>query len=452
VVFCPFLWLGTSRRPGKTEPIEYHEDGHAVVSFVPGDAAAESRQRIEVFAEQVRLIYVALTRAVCRTYLVAGNYLSGKSEIPCRTSALNWLIGGAGTGPGDWLDGKGPSLDAIESAWMQFAADAAPNVILSAIPVPETSAALAARRPDRLLRARPAERRVTDSWRIESFTSLAAAAGSARAEQAADHDERLALQARTAEPPAELPEHDPLRFPRGPRAGVLLHAALEHADFAQPGSWGGAIAAAIARAAAGGDRDRAPVADVSLTEILRVILHNVLTTDLDGCGLRLEVVTNEMRLSELGFVLSVRGASAARLASAIEAAGFPACAMSFETIEGYLNGAIDCVFRHEGRYYLADWKSNFLGWMPADYRKAALDQVMRQEDYSLQAAIYSVALHRYLRRRLAGYDPDAHFGGVYYLFARAVRPDWRDDQGRPTGVWSLGLGAAQLDSLDACFG
>jgi exodeoxyribonuclease V beta subunit len=85
-----------------------------------------------------------------------------------------------------------------------------------------------------------------------------------------------------------------------------------------------------------------------------------------------------------------------------------------------MRGFIDLVFRHQERYYIADWKSNYLGPRVADYSPGKLRQVMRDEDYALQYLIYTVALHRYLALRLPEYDYERHFGGVFYLFVRGI--------------------------------
>ncbi len=98
-------------------------------------------------------------------------------------------------------------------------------------------------------------------------------------------------------------------------------------------------------------------------------------------------------------------------------------------------GSIDAVVRVGGRYLVVDHKTNRLG--PYDepltawhYRRAALDDAVRRAHYPLQALLYDVALHRYLRWRQPGYDPAVHLGGVLYLFLRGMTPD-----APGAGVW-----------------
>jgi exodeoxyribonuclease V beta subunit len=80
------------------------------------------------------------------------------------------------------------------------------------------------------------------------------------------------------------------------------------------------------------------------------------------------------------------------------------------------------VFSHHGRYYLVDWKSNFLGPSLEDYSPRAILQAMAHHQYFIQYHIYTVALHRYLSLKVPEYAYDPAFGGVYYLFIRGIDP------------------------------
>jgi exodeoxyribonuclease V beta subunit len=103
--------------------------------------------------------------------------------------------------------------------------------------------------------------------------------------------------------------------------------------------------------------------------------------------------------------------------------------LRFRPVEGFMKGYIDLVFRHDGRFYLVDWKSNHLGNRPEDYDAGALAAVMSEDLYVLQYHLYAVALHEYLKGRMAGYDYDRHFGGVFYVFLRGVEPAGRPEAG-----------------------
>ena len=87
----------------------------------------------------------------------------------------------------------------------------------------------------------------------------------------------------------------------------------------------------------------------------------------------------------------------------------------------FLKGYIDLFFQHQGKYYLVDWKSNWLGSNPEKYRHDMLPQAMQSHNYSLQATIYIEAVRRYLK--LIDKRPfNECFGGVYYLFLRGIDP------------------------------
>ena len=97
--------------------------------------------------------------------------------------------------------------------------------------------------------------------------------------------------------------------------------------------------------------------------------------------------------------------------------------LSLKTFRGLANGIIDLVFEQDGRYYLADFKSNYLGPELSDYAADALKHHLLAQYYDVQYLIYTVALHRYLQSVLADYDYDQHFGGIVYLYLRGLRPD-----------------------------
>ena len=113
-------------------------------------------------------------------------------------------------------------------------------------------------------------------------------------------------------------------------------------------------------------------------------------------------------------------------------------------LHGMLKGFVDLVLCHEGRYYVVDYKTNFLGPRLSDYGAEALTAPLAEARYDLQAALYLLALHRHLRERLPDYDCARHLGGAVYLFLRG----W---DGAGQGVWHACPDAAQIHALDALF-
>jgi exodeoxyribonuclease V beta subunit len=446
IVFCPFLWDG---HPGPAEAasdgFEYHDaEGRPVLDFRPDPLTPELKARLQMerTAEQVRLVYVALTRAVQRCVLVVGPYVSRKSTNEAGRAPLNWLAAGAGRDPAT-LAKQPLAPDAIDAAWAALAAAHAPQVDLQPLPTeavpplpplgpaPETLAAL------------PPPPPIAPAWRVGSYSSLVR--GLHHEGAARDHDDALAADEAEAAADAPADDDDILAFPRGPAAGECLHAVFEHADFTDPATWPAAVDLALRRHPQPG-----AAADETLRRPRRLLrlLGDVLHTPLQP-GLQLHTVAATRRLVEWEFNLPVARLTAQALAATLQAHGVPAAVPGFAALRGYLRGFIDLVFEHQGRWYIVDWKSNHLGHAPADYAAPSLAQAMDAHGYRLQALLYAVALHRHLGRRLAGYRFDRHFGDVLMLFVRGVRPGWVDADGRPCGVHALQPTRALIEDLSA---
>lgn len=110
-----------------------------------------------------------------------------------------------------------------------------------------------------------------------------------------------------------------------------------------------------------------------------------------------------------------------------------------------MHGFIDLVFEHDGRFYVADYKSTFLGTRIEDYNTGAVQQSIFNSSYDVQYFIYALALHRYLKTKLPGYDPAQHFGGVYYFYLRGMNPS------NSNGIYFSEISAEQLSQLDEIF-
>ncbi|RYU62507.1 exodeoxyribonuclease V subunit beta [Methylolobus aquaticus] len=453
IVFCPFLWDGYSRLSSDTpDLIEYHEpSGSAVLDFRPdsrSDDALKALRKRESAAETVRMIYVAMTRAVHRCYLIAGCYAAssqGRSGFKESThSMLNWLICGAGCAPEQWADSKKDPAE-IEATWLGLAEKQAGYCRVDVLPDLSGQPSLGGE-PERMrLSARPAPGSRVPSWNRSSFSSLIR--NLSPEVTVADHDVGVEVEELPDREIHDVPaSHDILAFPRGAAAGECIHHLFEHVDFSDPGGWEAAIGAALAAHPQG----TATVDSEILRAQLNGMLHDVLRTDL-GQGFSLGGIGLPQRLTELAFTLPARGLRPDTLNRFLIDHDYPVGRLDFETVSGYLSGAIDLVFVQGGRYYLLDWKSNHLGATMDDYAPARLSQAMTEHAYRLQYLIYAVALQRLLRRRVPDYDHERHFGGVYYLFVRGVRPAWRTAQGA-AGVFYDRPSAASLDVLDALIG
>jgi exodeoxyribonuclease V beta subunit len=121
---------------------------------------------------------------------------------------------------------------------------------------------------------------------------------------------------------------------------------------------------------------------------------------------------------------------------------------NYKKLSGMMHGFIDLIFEHQGKYYLCDYKSSHLGDSYQDYQFDALLDNVEKNYYDLQYLIYSLALHRYLKQTLVGYDVNQHFGGAYYLYLRGMTTD---PQYQGAGVYYRNISALEINQLDALF-
>ena len=455
VVFCPFLNDGALRDPpssGLPDAREYHDDGAAVLHYgytdEEGERAAGFATR-EQAAERARLVYVALTRAVYRCYVVGGVYLIGKSAKESRRSVLNWLIAGAGREFGDWL-AEPPEEDDVIGSWQALATG---SISVEPLPVIDVREPLVVRRDTAFApQPRTSRRVLRDSWRTASFSSMIAAGAREESNQPQptderpDHDDRIetltSIEAPSAVAPIPLDADDILAFPRGPSAGECLHRMYELADFTKPATWPEAIKRALHEHPIPIPASDTPALD--LPAMMARLLADTVATELVP-GMRLDAIATKRRMNELEFLFPAESLDFAALRRVLVAHGLPDVALEAGSLRGFVKGFIDMIVEHEGRFWIVDWKSNHLGLTLADYDEPSLNAAMASHAYHLQALFYVVALHRYLRIRLRDYALERHIGGYLYLFVRGVRPDWRDGD-RPAGVH---VGKPSLELIDA---
>ncbi|MGF6771139.1 exodeoxyribonuclease V beta subunit [Paraburkholderia sp. GAS199] len=441
VVFCPFLNDGALRDPpssGLPDAREYHdESGDAVLHYGCNDEEAERASLYatrEQAAERARLVYVALTRAVYRCYLVAGTYLSSRSTKESRRSVLNWLVGGNGHRFDNWLTDP-PDEAALAASWQALGGG---PVALQPLPRVERRVPLESLQDSGArMQARTSRRSLRDQWRMASFSGLIAAGSKAEEAPAPveevrpDHDEIADV---TAHAPLSTVQAVPyaaddiLGFPRGAAAGDCLHRMFELADFTRPDSWPKAIEGAL--------RERPAPAAPELAARLPAMMHNLIAdvvgTELQP-GMALANLDPRRRLNEMEFLFAAPSLDFPGLRELLIEHGYPDVALEPGVLRGFVKGFIDMIVEHDGRFWIVDWKSNHLGDTAGHYAAAPLEAAMASHAYHLQALLYTVALHRYLKTRVRDYDYDTHIGGYLYLFVRGVRPSWHDADG-PAGV------------------
>jgi len=157
--------------------------------------------------------------------------------------------------------------------------------------------------------------------------------------------------------------------------------------------------------------------------VLEHLVSQVLDTSLAPVGAQLRYLGMADKMVEMEFMLPISQLNCGalnRLIAEHDPLSAQAGQLSFEQVNGMLKGFIDLVFRHEGRYYVLDYKSNHLGHALEDYTQAAMAEAMIDHRYDLQYQLYTLALHRLLQSRIPDYDYETHMGGVFYLFMRGI--------------------------------
>ena len=442
VVFCPFLWRVRGRNPRGTPSAAVARVDEAWVVDVGSDAFEATLEAAEAQEsdEETRRLYVALTRARHRLYLgmapvTAWPKNSGKN------SAADSPLARLPALAADSMDQWPARWTALKAQGIQFLDDAADEgPVGHRVPPLEpstcaTGAASISNESPEMLVDQPSE--VTPSpfplAASRSFTSLSRS-DVEQEPSAADRDLTVVPESpATAIEATANPDVLATLGAAGSLLGDQLHRALED------------------HLGNGRTLDQA-VAGFDSPEAWRESLTSILDTPLEpfpGVRFRLSDLRGDC-ITEMQFLLPVERISAetlsavfkqdARLqsmAGGLDWAGQLA-GWSFTEFTGFLQGFIDLVFERDGRWYVADYKSNRL----ARYHPAALDRVMLEANYFLQARIYLLALHRHLRAHLSGYDPDRHLGGVAYLFVRGFPAQ---------GVWFDRPPVESLDRFDALF-
>lgn len=399
VVFVPYLW--SCRPRSKDGLLSFHQGREACLDA--GSDAVDAHLALaeqERLAEDVRLAYVALTRAESALYLVWGR--AGSRPGHAGQTALGYLLHPTqhsrqlATEMPDAFSG----LPSLEPDLRRLAAAAGGDIAVEPLPQETGDRTLMTGQAPLQLAPRPFTGHIAADWRVSSFSALT-----------------RELHSGPAAPRAEAGDDLALRFPAGSHVGSYLHLLLERLDF--QGDVTGQVLARSAQIAPRFNLDHGRVGPDAAA-----LLERVVGTPLDGDGLHLAQVATGERLNELAFDLATRSVDIASLNALLsEAAGEPLPPLEVETFQGMVTGVIDLVFVHDGRFYIADYKSNLLGGRFEAYREDGLRAAVHERRYDLQYLLYTLALHRYLGARLSGYDYGQHFGGVYYLFLRGMRPE-----------------------------
>ncbi|WP_109471121.1 UvrD-helicase domain-containing protein [Ornithinimicrobium cavernae] len=498
IVYCPALfdrWVSKAPdiplfhgdEPERTRCRDVGGDGPAN----PGWTESVARHKAEEAGEALRLLYVALTRAQSQVVL----WWSPTNNTP--NSALHRLLFGRSPGGPSSVPEvvTTPRNDAEATEQLQrwaehgaFVLEAADHAAVAPAPPPVQLPDLAVRELDRA---------IDSSWRRTSYTSLSTPRDAegheltggvgSEPEVAPRDDEPEAPEPVTGAEPvlpglaSLIPGTDvpsPMAdLPVGATFGSLVHGVLEHADPQAP-DLRAELLAHVHEQLVWWPVDLDPE---ELADALVAVCDSPLGPLAHGATLR--AIGQQDRLSELDFEMPLGGGdlrgevSRARLgdlagllrehlrpgdavrawADVLDAQP----ALAEQELRGYLTGSVDVVLRTGGTYLVVDYKTNWLGpfgdpeqpLTAAAYRPEALDEAMGHSSYPLQALLYAVVAHRFLRWRLRDYSPRRHLGGVLYLYVRGMcGPATPVIDGMPCGVFSwkppVALVEAVSDLLD----
>lgn len=222
---------------------------------------------------------------------------------------------------------------------------------------------------------------------------------------------------------------------RGANTGNLLHHIFERIDFSDSERWHQVIESALKRFISN------PLAE-SVSHLTTLLHHLTETTiDIAGTSFQLKQLQRDKKLTELEFDFNVTLFNPDAI-SRLSTPELPIQLRYAKELEGIMNGKIDLFFEHGGKYYILDWKSNFLGDRPSDYSKEKIYAAMTESNYHLQYLVYTLAVKKYCKLRVPGFDYDTHFGGVIYLFVRGVRKD------KDQGIFACKLPGKLMEALD----
>ncbi|HCG6969411.1 TPA: exodeoxyribonuclease V subunit beta [Vibrio parahaemolyticus] len=395
----------------------YDAANDRTVLDITGNDASMKQADKERLAEDLRLIYVALTRAVYACFIGASPLRNGRSTkepTGVHRSAIGYLIqNGQEGGINDLYQSLKKQQDELDC------------VVVADPPQQLEDKYVAPQEEIYDLSAKELQNPIDRNWRITSYSGLVK-----QGSHHVEHDATIEItgfdiDSSEEQDEADLvePERSIFTFPRGARPGTFLHSLFEEIEFTQPATTEENTQIILGLM-------ESEQLDEEWLPILQQLIDTVLATPLDGKSLLLNQKAPSQRLVEMEFLLPIEVLSAPALNRVIQRhdpLSAKAGDLGFQTVQGMLKGFIDLVFEHQGKYYVLDWKSNHLGDDVTSYHGEALKSAMADHRYDLQYQIYALALHRFLRSRLANYQYEQHFGGVYYLFLRGM--DGQSDHG-----------------------
>ncbi len=415
LVLLPFMAMRSAKSTAKGKLARFHRDGQSARRLITTgstarsdeDVAALALERKEALAEDVRLLYVGVTRARHACWMSVAPAGSAAPEHKDKDAddyprkLLDWVLG-------DGVDGA-------------VLAHAAPDVVACQAMPCESGGTARLRQEPTSGQARQFNRILARDWWVHSFSQLNRGERELQVDAAADHDDAAVPVIASADV-VEVASR-----PRGADYGNAVHGILEHADFAAwrdaetiPESQVSLLQQQLRQAGySGRELDQAQAATARM-------LRDSFNAAFLGES-RLVDLPPSARCAEMRFHFGMAGADTDKLLALLHEHGYQHERHQFARLRGPLrglmHGIIDLVCLHDERWWVVDYKTNHLGDRYADYGQAGMQGAIDLHSYDLQYLIYSVAAHRWLRQIVGdSYDYARDFGGVRYLFLRGMHP------------------------------
>ncbi len=455
-VFIPFLF---SCR-GAEDAWFYNDEGALTLDLAASEESLYAAEA-ERLAEDIRLLYVALTRAKYQCFIGTATYQSNqKKSLGLAHTAWAYLI---------WKAQVPVKIDdsLLGTILSELAVESDGLVRLELISAQQQQSANAYQSdgaeypedempPALMLRPQQLSRPIADDWRVQSFTGLMHESQRLKRNADAMDGGYTSASLSVSTPPAS--ELSIFSFPKGAQAGTFLHTLFEHLEFtsgelnpgarAQYGELAEFIRDKLNLSRLVEDQHLDAWSDY-LTRWVRKVIQSPLLQ-----GVSLSSLEKDTYVAELQFYFSVKKLQSVRFNYLLKKYGISDDLIEFASFEGHIKGAIDLVFKANKQYFILDYKSNHLGDTPQDYQREALQNAIQSHRYDVQYVIYSLALHRFLKQRLNGhYQYQRDFGGVLYLFLRGLRgevsnADNKIADGSSCGVYFIRPPEALILQLD----
>lgn len=430
LVFLPFICSYRQVTKRNSPVVKYHDaQGRLILKQHPdpSDLDAADRERL---AEDLRLLYVAVTRPRFACWLGIGVMGTTKSSQLHR-SGLGYLLSAEDPIP---IDDLSQRLKTLKS-------DSDP-IAIEPLPEPDDSIYAPREEDVRLSEARKISRQIPSNWWISSYSAMLDGAGKTAAVDPKDNALNPPPDAADSAVEDQLQEVEIVlpastttstarsihQFHRGPQPGTFLHGLLEWAadeGFAKPANDRQIVHDKLTEYCK--PRGWEQWVDM-LTDWFQQLLHTPLKLTADTEGMALADLTPDNYQAELEFLFAAHHVDTHALDHAVTSAIMPGAArpqLQNREVNGMLKGFIDLAFCHQGRYYVMDYKSNYLGENEQAYSPDAMMLAMREHRYDLQYVLYTLAMHRQLKSRLPNYDYQRHMGGAIYVFLRGANTNGR---------------------------